>query len=318
MDDEVVDDVLPGWRSRTLRLRPDATSRAGGPAPVATLVSPPAGDRPRARVLYLHGFVDYFFHPHVADALARHGYELHGLDLRDHGRSIRPGRAPNVCADLAVYAEEIDAAARLLRADDTPLVLLGHSTGGLTAALWADARPGALAALVLNSPWLDLQGSWAERHLLAPLAGAAARWAPGLVVSHLSPYYGRALHRDTGGEWDYDLTWKPHEGFPVTAGFLRAVRRGQRRVAHGLSVDCPVLVVTSTVSGPADRPHEALLTSDSVLDVRQMAARAPLLGADVTLERVDGGAHDLALSPEPARSRYLAEVTGFLDHRLSG
>lgn len=315
------DDVLgPGWVARTLPLRPDALSRRGAPDPVATLVHrrpEPERPRPRTAVLYLHGFVDYFFHPHVADALAEAGYDLWALDLRDYGRSIRPGRPPNEITDLATYAEEIDTAVRLLRASHDRLVLLGHSTGGLTAALWADARRGRglVDALVLNSPWLDLRGSRFDRTVLTRAVDAVGGVAPRLVVSHIGRYYGEALHAASGGEWDYDLAWKPHR-FRVRAAFGRTVRRGHARVARGLSIDCPVLVLASDAAGPDDRWHDALLTTDSVLDPAQIAARAPLLGPDVRFVAVPGGAHDLALSPAPARERYLTEVRAFLDERV--
>lgn len=302
-------DVLPGWEARTLPLRPDGHATD----PVATLVrsTTPVGNG--LAVLYVHGFVDYFFHPHVGTAVAAHGWDLHALDLRDFGRSIRPGRRPNTPDDLAVHAEEIDAAVRELRRDHDRVVLLGHSTGGLVTSLWAHERPGLIDGLVLNSPWLDLRGSWFDRTLLTWAVDALAGVAPHVVVSHIAPHYGRALHAGTGGEWEYDLAWKPHEGFPATAGFGRTVRRGHARVARGLAIDCPVLVLTSGATGPDDREHDALLTTDSVLDVAHMAARAPLLGPDVTLRVVPGGAHDLALSPQPARDEYLSAVGAFLD-----
>jgi alpha-beta hydrolase superfamily lysophospholipase len=59
------------------------------------------------------------------------------------------------------------------------------------------------------------------------------------------------------------------------------------------------------------------VTTDSVLDVAHIRERAPLLGPDVTFVEVPGGAHDLALSPAPARDHYTAEVIAFLDARLS-
>ncbi|WP_029289164.1 alpha/beta hydrolase [Cellulomonas sp. HZM] len=308
-----MDDVLgPGWTARTLALPPDGRA----PDPVATLVHRPP--RHRRAVLYVHGFVDYFFQAHVADALDEAGYDLVGVDLRDYGRSIRPGRTPNTTNDLAVHAQDLDAAVRAVREDHDEVVLLGHSTGGLVAALWADARAGdgLVDAVVLNSPWLDLRGNVVERRVLTPVVDVVGRFAPDLVVAHLGEHYGRALHSSTGGEWEYDLAWKPFEGFPVTAGFLRTVRRGHARVARGLHIDVPVLVLASDANGPDDRWHDALVTTDSVLDVRQIAARAPLLGPDVTFVEVPGGAHDLALSPAPARERYLDEVRRFLDARL--
>jgi alpha-beta hydrolase superfamily lysophospholipase len=317
--DEVVDVLGERWVARTLRLRDDAEAKRSGVPPVATLVHRAASpDRPRHRraVLYLHGFVDYFFHPHVAEALEAAGWELYALDLRDYGRSIREGRRANHVTELATYAEEIDAAVALLRAEHDEVALLGHSTGGLVAALWADARPGRVDAVVLNSPWLDLRGNWFERTVLTRVLGPVGRLAPNVVVGRTAPHYGRALHRDTGGEWTYDLAWKPHEGFPARASFARTILQGHARVARGLHIEAPVLVLTSDASGPDDREHDALISTDSVLEVAHMAARAPLLGDDVTLVVVPGGAHDLALSPAPARERYLEEVVGFLDARV--
>lgn len=151
MVDDAVPDVLGGdWVQRALHLRPDAQGD-----PVATLVHrrDAGADRTRPAVLYVHGFVDYFFQTHVADALAERGYDLYALDLRDYGRSIRVGREPNDTRELAGYAEEIDAAVALVRAEHDRVVLLGHSTGGLIAALWAHARRGRglVDAVVLNS-----------------------------------------------------------------------------------------------------------------------------------------------------------------------
>lgn len=312
-----VPDVLgEGWTAQTLPLRPEP-----GGVPVATLVRrvPDPGAPPSRRaVLYVHGFVDYFFQRHVGDAFAAHGEDFYALDLRGYGRSLLPWQEPNYVTDLSVYSEELDAAARALLADHDEIVLMGHSTGGLIAALWADARrdAGVVDAVVLNSPWLDLRGSWLERVVATPVIDAVGRFAPRLRVGRLGGFYGPALHVGTGGEWDYNLAWKPHAGFPVRAGWLRTVRRGHARVARGLAISCPVLVLASDASGPDDRWHDALLSTDSVLDVAQIAARSTRLGADVTFVEVPGGTHDLALSAGPARARYLREVLDWMDARL--
>ena len=58
------------------------------------------------------------------------------------------------------------------------------------------------------------------------------------------------------------------------------------------------------------------LRSDVVLSVPQMLARTPFLGDDVTVRQIPGGVHDLALSPEPARSEYLDAVTDWLRAHL--
>lgn len=305
-------DILAGpWVARSIPLGSDAE----GPLD-AVLVRSGAPASTRA-VLYLHGFVDYFFQTAMAQSFIDAGYDFYALDLRKHGRALRPGQTPNYVTELADYATELDEAEHIIRVEDehTELVVLGHSTGGLIASLWAHARPGRASALVLNSPWLDLNESWFHRVLLTPVVAALSRVSPRTVVGGLAEHYGRALHRESGGEWDYDLTWKPHAGFPVRAAWFSAVRRGHARVARGLDIACPVLVCTSDATGDNHAAHAAVLSTDSVLSVEQIHARAPRLGGDVTVVEVPGGAHDLALSPEPARTQYLNLVHHWLERR---
>ncbi len=304
----------PGWSAHTIELGP-------GPDDVATLVRKDVARRPtRGAVLYVHGFSDYFFAEHLGRAWAERGYQFFAIDLRRHGRSLRPGQLANHTEDLTEYFAELDAAAALVRElSGGPLVVLGHSTGGLTTSLWAHARRagGGPDLLVLNSPWFDLNASWFDRHVAIHLVKVLGRIAPRLPVRRLAPYYTRFLHRQTGGEWEFDLAWKPFEGFPARAGFVRAVRLGHEAVRAGLDIACPVLVCCSSESGPSTEMHSRLDRTDSVLDVAHMVARAPGLGADVTVERIEGGIHDLALSPHPARTRYFQVTTDWVDARLA-
>jgi alpha-beta hydrolase superfamily lysophospholipase len=302
------DDVLgAGYTATTIPLRPDAEGEV-----VATLVRR-VTQRPRQRaVLYVHGFVDYFFQTHLADAWVDHGYDFYAIDLRRYGRSLRDHHTPNYSADLSEYFEELDAAARIIRDDDghDTLIVLGHSTGGLITSLWAHARRGrdVIDGLALNSPWFDINEPWIARTVGMPAVNVAGRLRPHLPVSSLAPHYGRSLHRDHDGVWDYDLQWKPIGGFGVHAGFVRAVRRGQVQLASGLAIDCPVLVCASTRSGPARRPSPQLRNSDCVLNVEHMAEQAPKLGRHVTIVRIPDGIHDLALSDEPARTHFFDEL----------
>ncbi len=310
-------DVLgEGWSACTLPLRPDHEGEV-----VATLVRREAPHRSTRRaVLYVHGYVDYFFQRHLGDVWAEHGYDFYALDLRKHGRSLRPWQTPNDVTDLRTYLEELDAAARVIRERDghDVLVVMGHSTGGLVTPLWAHARRGrgVVDALVLNSPWFDLNRDWFQRVVLTRVLDVVGGVAPRLVVGHPGVHYGQSLHVDSGGGWEYDLTWKPHEGFPARAGWIRTVRRGHARLARGLDVDCPVLVCCAERSGPRDRWHPDLATTDSVLDVRHIVARAPCLGDDVTIVRVPDGVHDLALSGEPARRRFFDEMLAWTDEHV--
>ena len=318
-DDETPDVLGAGWTARTLPLAPDHEGEV-----VATLVHrdvhPDDAAPARGAVLYVHGYVDYFFQRHLGDVWAAHGFAFYALDLRKFGRSLRPWQTPNDVTDLRTYVEDLDAAARVIRERDghDTLVVLGHSTGGLLAALWAHARRdrGVVDALVLNSPWFDLNRDWFHRVVVTRVVDVVGRVAPRHVVGALAVHYGQSLHVDTGGAWEYDLAWKPHEGFAVRAGWLRAVRRGHARLARGLDVDCPVLVCCADRSGPHDRWHPDLATTDSVLDVEHIVARAPGLGRDVTVVRVPDGVHDLALSGPDARQRFFDEMLSWTDEHL--
>ena len=122
------DPLLPGFEALELELAPDYD----GPV-AATLVRLPAGDAPRGPVLYVHGFSDYFFQRHMAERFAAEGYAFYALDLRKHGRSLLPHQHPCFCKDVAEYFDDISAALREIGA---PVLLAGHSTGGLVCSLY--------------------------------------------------------------------------------------------------------------------------------------------------------------------------------------
>jgi alpha-beta hydrolase superfamily lysophospholipase len=260
-------------------------------------------------VLYVHGWNDYFFQTHVADHLAGLGYDFYALDLRRYGRSLRRGHLPGFVTDLGHYDTELDAAAEVILADHTELLVMGHSTGGLVAALWVADHPDRVAGLALNSPWLDLQGSALVRTLGSPVIDALGSFSPTSVLRLPDlGFYARTLHSTLGGEWDYDLDLKTTPSPPVRVGWLRAVLLGHQRVAAGLHLPMPVLVMCSSASEFSRRWHDGLRIVDTVLDVEQIATRASRLGRHVTIVRVDQGLHDLFLSAAAARGVALDEL----------
>ncbi len=300
-------DVLgPPYTARTIPLPPDDEGEV-----VATLVHRQAPEPTRRAALYLHGFDDYFFQDHVAEFWVTEGYAFYALDLRKYGRSLRPHQTPNFCTDLAEYDAELDEAVRIIRDEDghTSVTVTGHSTGGLIAALWADRRPGRVDALVLNSPWFDLNRHWLDRTVTTRAVNALGARRPRQIVQKgLPPHYTRSIHRDHAGEWDFNLEWKRINAFPIRAGWMRAVRHGHARLARGLDIGCPVLVACSARSAPSTKWTEEIYTADAVLNVQHIVRRAPLLGRHVTIVQIQDGIHDLALSGPKARETYFDEV----------
>ncbi len=305
-------DLLPGYERRTIAL-PEAEPVAGEPEDTevcATLVRR-ITDRPQRRAaLYLHGWNDYFFQTHVGDHFASQGYDFYALDLRRYGRSLREGQLNGFITDLAEYDAELDAALALIGVDHDETVLVGHSTGGLIAALYAADHPEASIGLILNSPWLDLQGSAMIRAVGTPVVDAlGGRMATAAIRLPDPGLYGRVLQLSSGGEWEFDTALKAHPGPPVRVGWIRAIRHGHQRVARGLGITAPVLVMAAGRTLFRRRWDEELRRADSVLDVEQIAARAGSLGRHVTIARFDGGIHDLFLSSPEVRREVFAEVS---------
>lgn len=304
-------DLLDGYESMDIPL-PGAAAAPGEPADVelvATLVRRAGGERSDHAVLCLHGWNDYFFQTHVADVLSGLGFAVYAIDLRRYGRSLRRGQLRGFIADLADYDEELSAAADIIAADHERLTLLGHSTGGLTATLWAADHPERVAGIILNSPWLDLQGSAMVRALGAPVIDALGGNRPTTVLPLPdSGFYARTIHASQEGEWDYDTDLKASPSPAIRVGWLRAVLQGHQRVAAGLGLPMPVLVMTSAKTDFARKWHEGLHAADSVLDVEQMARRAVRLGRHVTVVKFADGLHDLFLSRPAVREEVFAEL----------
>jgi alpha-beta hydrolase superfamily lysophospholipase len=280
---------------------------------VATLVRRRAPGPAGRAVLYVHGYIDYFFQAELAERYLEQGINFYALDLRKCGRSLLPHQTLYFCKDVREYYPELDAALRIIREEDghTRLLLNGHSTGGLIAALYAHAHRdrGTIDALFLNSPFFELPGSWAARELAAPVIARLGAASPFTTVpGGISDLYPRSIHKDYRGEWDFDLRLKPIEGIPLRAGWLRAIRAAQQRLHHGLAIACPVLMMTSARSSSPKQWDDLLLRTDAVLDVEAIGRHALALGDHVTRIRIEDGMHDLVLSAAPVRERVYREL----------
>ena len=148
---------------------------------------PCAGAAARGTVLIVHGLGEHIErYAHVAAHLNGWGWNVAGFDQRGHGRSEGGrGRMATDDALLDDLARVVDGV-RATRAG--PLVLLGHSLGGLIAARFcAEGMATGPArwyrgvdALVLSSPALD-PGMTAFQKLLLAVLG---RLAPNLGVNN--------------------------------------------------------------------------------------------------------------------------------------
>ncbi|NYF17775.1 alpha-beta hydrolase superfamily lysophospholipase [Microbacterium sp. AK009] len=284
---------------RLLPRRSLAAFFTGGPQPFADV-----------DVLYLHGWSDYFFQTRLARFWVERGARFYALDLRKYGRSLRAGQTPGYIGDLADYDPDIAAALTAMgrRADGTGerrLVLFGHSTGGLTASLWAARHPDAAAAIVLNSPWLEFQLSASVRQAITPVLDIHSRRRPlDLWPQVDGGFYARAQAEvaDPDDPVQVDPAWRPERSLPVHVGWMRAIVAGHAAVSKGLGISAPVCVLLSARSVAPTRWDDELTRADSVLVVDDIARAALRLGSSVTIERIDGALHDVFLSRPEARA----------------
>ena len=322
-------DVLPGYWQLTIPLGDDPDGEGDV---VATLLR--RGDAATATdaVLAVHGYTDYFFHAQLGDHFAGRGFAFYALDLHKCGRSWRTGQTPHFTTDLARYDAELDRALAVVgeQTGSARVLVYGHSAGGLIVSLWLDrlrrrgvtARAG-VAGLVLNSPFLDVPGPGVLRWpptsgLIAAIARAGDKRVARPSNDGVDGY-GASLHRDYHGEFDYNLQWKPLGGFPITFGWLRAVRRGQARLHRGLDVGVRNLILRSDHSvsetkGTTD--PVALQCGDAVLDVAHIARWAGCIGNRSTIVPVVDAKHDVFLSmPQPRQVAY-QQLDTWLDDYL--
>ncbi len=252
-------------------------------------------------VLYVHGWSDYFFNPELAEYWSNAGARFYALDLRKYGRSLRAGQTPGYITDLAQYDADIEAAlaamghgvtdapasvspgpARAGGASARPLILLGHSTGGLTLSLWAARHRGRAAALVLNSPWLEFQASRVGREAIAPVIGWGAKVNPlGALPNVDLGFYTRTVAAEQDGEWEYNHHWRPDRGFSTHPAWLTAILAGHATIAAGVDVGVPVLTLLSARSTIQPRWDPAMLVERH--RARRRRDRPP--GAEARVER---------------------------------
>jgi alpha-beta hydrolase superfamily lysophospholipase len=300
-DEQVVDVLGEPYLAETIGLPPDEE----GPV-VATLVVRRAAQPTNRAVLHVHGFSDYFFQTDFAEWWNERGYDFYAVDLRKYGRSIRPHQTPTYVTDLRDHFPEIDAALQRVTERDghDHVVISAHSTGGLIVALWANERKPALAGMVLNSPWLDMQGGRMMQGIGTKVIKQVGARQPRRVIPRtVGGHYTRSLHAEHHGEWTFNTDWKPLDSFPVTFGWLRAIRLGHDEVHSGLEVGCPVLVLSSAGTRWPKEMGDDVHGYDIVLEVPQIRQWATALGGHVTYVAIDGARHDVVLSLPGPRAR---------------
>jgi acylglycerol lipase len=191
---------------------------------------------PWASVLLVHGLAEHCGrYEHVGAQLARAGLAVHGFDLRGFGGSGGPRASIDRWSQFHDDLEERLVAIRAI-APGRPLVLLGHSLGGLIAlgyVLDGRARPDLL---VLSAPAIGAKVPLWQRALV----GALRRVAPGMAMSNRLDPDDLSCVAAVGETYVAD----PLNQHKSTVRFAHAAFGEQRRVAASLDrLSLPTFVV---------------------------------------------------------------------------
>jgi alpha-beta hydrolase superfamily lysophospholipase/acyl dehydratase len=242
---------------------------------------------PRCVAVVVHGYAEHSGrYAHVAEHLAANGAAVYAPDHRGHGLSAGE-RA--LIADLDDLVADLGAVIARARAEHPglPLVVVGHSMGGMIATRYAQLHPGALAALVLSGP--PVGGNPALEALLALDPIPEVPIDPGVLSR--DPAVGREYAEDP-------LVWHG----PFKRLTLEALFAAVSAIAEG-----PALIGLPTlwVHGELDQL--------APLDCTERAVQR--ISGDTVERRVYPGAQHEVFN-ETNREEVLDEVTEFLEATL--
>ncbi|WP_318785071.1 alpha/beta hydrolase [Methanimicrococcus hacksteinii] len=266
-------------------------------------------------VLYVHGFNDYFFQKEAAYFFNEKGYNFYGLDLRKCGRSASSCQKFDGIGDMRIYHEEILEVLKIIYLEgNQDVVLFGHSLGGLILTLFAKdySDENLFDGLILNSPFYSFNTVRTKKTWLT-LASHLARIMPDVEIStSFSEEYGKSLHKDSRGEWNYNLNWKPHRAPKIPLSWLRAAFSAHRELLNRFEVKKPVLVMCSGESLIDLTERKKIHLSDIVSDVRDISAVSDNIDGEIDFVQFDGGVYDLLLSDEKVRKEVYETIFGWL------
>jgi alpha-beta hydrolase superfamily lysophospholipase len=286
------------YTSQIIKLKSDYEGEVN-----AVLTSSNFNTENRKSVIYIHGYVDYFFHPHLGEKFNLNDFDFYALDLRKHGRSLMQHQHPNYCKDIEEYFEEISIAIRQIKSKSKSVFMLAHSTGGLTASCYMNygENRNLISGLILNSPFLDFNQSKFEKLIslfIAKVITKVSNYAK--LDGALSPTYAKSVHKDYYGEWEFNLDWKPIKGFPTYFKWIVAISRAQKSLEKS-NIKIPILIMHSSGSIKTSKYSKEAMSNDIVLNIEDIKKVGGKLGHNVTLMKIDNAQHDIFLSPKAIR-----------------
>jgi len=267
-----------------------------------------------AAVLYIHGYMDYFFQNHLAAHFIGLGISFYAIELRKYGSSIKAHQHQNFFKDITEYDEEISIVLNKMNQDGhSKIIINGHSTGGLIAThyvLHGQYRQ-FITGMILNSPFLEFKVSKIKSYILSVIM-PFSYFFPYLKVAQLSSLYTESLHESLKGRWDFNLKHKPIPSFATYLGWVRAIIRAQKKVQKQSINAMPCIIFHSDRSCFDEKWNDNMLASDMVLNIEDIIYFGRKIYPNADFVEITNAMHDMALSSDKAINDYFSHISVWL------
>lgn len=254
-------------------------------------------DDPKAIILLVHGYAEHAGrYQYFAGHCVGKGYAVFAVDHWGHGQSDgTPGYVP----DFSVFHDGVDQLVACARQDfpELPLMLVGHSMGGLISATYLLSNQSRFAACVLSGP--AIKAAEEPSAFLKAISGFLSRFFPKLGVLELD---SNGVSRDPQVVADYladPLVYNGKMGARLAAEMLNNMTKIQQNAGQ---ISLPILMLHGEKDSLAAAEGSKFLDSQ-------------ISSSDKTLIIYPELFHEIFNEPE--KDQVLNDMTDWVDKQLA-
>ena len=254
-------------------------------------------EQPKAIILLVHGYAEHAgrYHYFAGHCVAK-GYAVFAIDHWGHGQSDgTPGYVP----DFSVFHDGVDQLLVCAKEEfpNLPVMLVGHSMGGLISATYLLSNQSKFLACVLSGP--AIKAAEEPSAFLKAVSGFLSRFFPKAGVLELDP---NGVSRDPQVVADYladPLVYNGKMGARLAAEMLNNMTDIQQNAGK---ISLPILLLHGQKDSLADAEGSKYLD-------------AHISSPDKTLIIYPELFHEIFNEPE--KDAVLTDMTDWLDRQLA-